>query len=85
MIKSLASIRALPETDSVIIDEAKEIRDYNTWHLQHGSIRWWNVFTQKRYLKRMAFAFIPLLGIQLSGVQVLGVSRALWIFISIPR
>ncbi|KAH7390650.1 general substrate transporter [Pyrenochaeta sp. MPI-SDFR-AT-0127] len=73
MLKALASIRALPVSHSEVVSEAKEIRDYDTWHVMHGSVAWWNIFTQKSLRKRLFHAFIPLLSTQFSGVQVLGI------------
>lgn len=73
MLKALASIKALPVDHAKVIADAKEIRDYDTWHVMHGSVSWWNIFTQKPLRKRLFNAFIPLLSAQCGGVQVLSV------------
>ncbi|KAJ9142322.1 hypothetical protein NKR23_g7310 [Pleurostoma richardsiae] len=77
MIKSLASIRDLPLDHPSIIEEAKEIRDYDTWYILHGSVKVWNIFTSKRLFKRVFNAFIPMLAQQFSGVGVLTIYAAI--------
>lgn len=74
MLEALASIRNLPINHQQVIDEAKEIRDYDNWHVIHGSTKPWNIFTQKSLRKRTFNVFVPYLAIQFTGVGVLGVS-----------
>ena len=74
MLNSLASIKALPVSHPDVISEAKDIRDYDTWYVMHGSVAWHNISTQKSLRKRLFHAFIPLLSTQFSGVGMLTVS-----------
>ncbi|CAK7226765.1 hypothetical protein SEUCBS140593_006352 [Sporothrix eucalyptigena] len=76
MLRSLASIRALPIDDPTVVDEAKEIRDYDNWSVEHGSVTLWNIFTSKRYFKRLFHAFIPFLAMQFSGIGFLTIYAA---------
>lgn len=74
MLDALSSIRNIPTAHPDIIEEAKEIRDYNTWYLIHGSVTPWNIFTQKSLFKRTFHAFIPYLATSFSGIGLLTVS-----------
>lgn len=77
MLESLAYIRALAIDHQEVINEAKEIRDYDNWHIVHGSTKLWNIFTQPSLRKRTFNVFIPYLAQQFTGVGLITVSLSM--------
>ncbi|CAK7200695.1 hypothetical protein SEUCBS139899_003393 [Sporothrix eucalyptigena] len=71
MLKSLAWLRGKTIDHELVTDEAKEVREYNIWARENESTNPLNLLLNKRLFKRLLYANVPLLQMQLCGVQIL--------------
>ncbi|KAL1887416.1 hypothetical protein Sste5346_010239 [Sporothrix stenoceras] len=76
MLKSLAWLRGKTIDDEIVADEAKEVREYNIWARENESTNPLNLLLNKRLFKRVLYASVPLLQMQLCGVQILQIYAA---------
>ncbi|RAO73456.1 uncharacterized protein BHQ10_009468 [Talaromyces amestolkiae] len=76
LLNSLSYIRSRPMDHPEVLNEAKEIRDYQIWASENESTSILNIFKEKRLARRIGYAMVPLLQQQLCGVGVLTIYAA---------
>ncbi|KAM0258232.1 hypothetical protein ACHAPA_011353 [Fusarium lateritium] len=77
MLKSLSWLRAKPIDHPDVVQEAREVRDYDIWSRENEQLNPLNLLSNKRLAKRLGYAMVPLLQQQFCGVNVLNFYAAI--------